>query len=220
MTPEAPGANNKRALDPEMMASTDVYKVIAGCVVPRPIGFISTVSRDGIHNAAPFSFFNAISHNPPMVCISISPIYKSGQRKDTLKNITDVGDFVANIVNEELAAAQDRCSNDFAPEVDEFREAGLTAGPSKLVRSPRIEESPVNLECRLVQVMPLHPSPYTLVIGRVVLMHVRADLVQPNGRIDAARLAAIGRMTGNAYTRTRDLFTLEHDTFEVLPTKA
>ena len=79
------------------MASTDVYKIIAGCVVPRPIGFVSTVSRDGIHNAAPFSFFNAISHNPPMVCLSISPIYKSGQRKDTLKNITDIGDFVANM---------------------------------------------------------------------------------------------------------------------------
>jgi flavin reductase (DIM6/NTAB) family NADH-FMN oxidoreductase RutF len=216
----APNTNNKRELDPEAMASTDVYKIIAGCVVPRPIGFISTVSRDGIHNAAPFSFFNAISHNPPMVCMSISPIYKSARPKDTLTNITEVGDFVANIVNEELAAAQDRCSNEFPPEVDEFRESGLTPGPSKLVKAPRIEESPVNFECRLVQVMPLLPSPYTLVIGRVVLMHVRADLLQPNGRIDSARLAAIGRMTGNAYARTRDVFTLEHDTFEVLPTKA
>jgi flavin reductase (DIM6/NTAB) family NADH-FMN oxidoreductase RutF len=216
----APNSNNKHELDPEAMASTDVYKIIAGCVVPRPIGFVSTVSRDGIHNAAPFSFFNAISHNPPMVCLSISPIYKSGQRKDTLKNITDIGDFVANIVNEELAAAQDRCSNYFPPEVDELRESGLTPGPSKLVKAPRIEESPVNFECRLVQAMPLLPSPYTLVIGRVVLMHVRADLLQPNGRIDSGRLAAIGRMTGNAYARTRDVFTLEHDTFEVLPTKA
>ena len=216
----APNSNNKHELDPEAMASTDVYKIIAGCVVPRPIGFVSTISRDGIHNAAPFSFFNAISHNPPMVCLSISPTYKSGQRKDTLKNITDVGDFVANIVNEELAAAQDRCSNYFPPEVDELRESGLTPGPSKLVKAPRIEESPVNFECRVVQAMPLLPSPYTLVIGRVVLMHVRADLLQPNGRIDSGRLAAIGRMTGNAYARTRDVFTLEHDTFEVLPTKA
>ena len=200
------------------MASTDVYKIIAGCVVPRPIGFISTVSREGIHNAAPFSFFNAISH-PPMVCMSISPIYKTLQRKDTLTNIIDVRDFVANIVNEELAAAQDHCSNYFPPEVDEIRSCGLTPGPSKLVKAPRIEESPVNFECRLIEAMPLPQSPYTLVIGRVVLMHVRADLMQANGRIDSGRLAAIGRMTGNAYTRTRDVFTLDHDTFEVLPTK-
>ena len=213
------GASNKLELDPDAMATTDVYKIIAGCVVPRPIGFISTVSQDGIHNAAPFSFFNAISHNPPMVCMSISPIYKSGQRKDTLTNIVEVGDFVANIVDEALATAQDHCSGAFPPEVDEIRRSGLTPGPSKLVKAPRIEESPVNFECRLIEAMPLPQSPYTLVIGRVVLMHVRADLMQADGRIDAARLAAIGRMTGNSYTRTRDVFTLEHDTFEVLPTK-
>ncbi len=210
----------KRELDPDKMASTDVYKIIAGCIVPRPIGFISTVSRDGIHNAAPFSFFNAISHNPPMVCISISPVYKTGQQKDTLRNILDVGEFVANIVNDDIARAQDYCSNYFPPEFDEMTASGLTARPSKLVGAPLIEESPVNFECRLLQTVPLPKSPYTLIIGRVVLMHVRSDLLQPNGRIDARRLAAIGRMTGNSYIRTNDLFTLEHDTFEVLPTNA
>jgi flavin reductase (DIM6/NTAB) family NADH-FMN oxidoreductase RutF len=155
-----------------------------------------------------------------MVCISISPIYKTGQKKDTLANILDVGEFVANIVNEDLAQAQDYCSNYFPPEVDELKASGLTARPSRLVRAPCIHESPVNFECRLLQTVPLPESPYTLVIGRVVLMHVRSDLLQANGRVDARRLAAIGRMTGNSYIRTNDSFTLEHDTFEVLPGKA
>lgn len=207
----------KKALDPQDMATTDVYKIIAGCVVPRPIGFISTVSSGGVANAAPFSFFNAISHNPPMVCMSISPIYKTGSRKDTLNNILETGEFVANIVDETIARAQDYCSNYFPPEVDEIQASGLTARSSHRVKAPLIEESPVNLECRLLQAMPLPESPYTLVIGRVLLMHVREDILQANGRIDARRLAAVGRMTGNSYIHTRDLFTLEHDTFEVLP---
>jgi flavin reductase (DIM6/NTAB) family NADH-FMN oxidoreductase RutF len=209
----------KRELDPAKMSSTDVYKIIAGCVVPRPIGFISTVSPEGVYNAAPFSFFNALSHIPPLVCISISPIYATGEQKDTLKNILAGGEFVANIVSEEIASAQDYCSGTFAPEVDEIAASGLTAVPSKLVKPPRIEESPVNFECRLVQTIPLPESPYTLVLGRVLLIHIRDDILLPNGRIDAARLAAVGRMTGNSYTRTRDVFTLDHNTFEVLPTK-
>jgi len=207
----------KRVLDPQEMASTDVYKIVAGCIVPRPIGFISTISREGVHNAAPFSFFNGVSHNPPMVCVSISPAYAQAQRKDTLTNILEVGDFVVNVVNEDLACAQDYCSNYFPPEFDELAGAGLTATSSRRVKSPCIEQSPVSFECCLHATVPLAESPYTLVIGRVLMMHVRDDLLMPNGRIDVGRLAAIGRMTGNSYVRTRDSFTLKHDTFEVLP---
>ncbi len=212
-----PGPGDTKAeFDPAVMPAPDVYKILAGCVVPRPIGFISTVSRDKIHNAAPFSFFNAISHIPPMVCISISRIYKDGRRKDTLNNILDTGEFVANIVDEGIVEAQDFCSETHPPEFDEISGAGLTAVASRVVAAPCIAESPVNFECRVVQTMALPDSPYTLVIGRVLHMHVRRDLLLPNGRIDAARLRAVGRMTGNSYTRTDGMFTLSHDTFRVV----
>ena len=207
----------KLGLDPEAMSGTNVYKILAGCIVPRPIGFLSTVGPDGVFNAAPFSFFNGISHSPPMVCASIDKIHASGGTKDTLTNVLYTRDFVVNIVDEDLATAQDYCSGTFPPEVDEIAAAGLTAAPSRLVRSPRVEESPVNFECRLLHSIPLPESPYTLVIGRIVYMHVRTDLLLPNGRIDPIRLRAVGRMTGNSYVTTRELFTLKHDTFEVLP---
>jgi len=207
---------SKLGFDPEVMAGTNVYKILAGCIVPRPIGFLSTVGPDGVFNAAPFSFFNGISHNPPMVCASIDKIHASGNTKDTLTNILHTRDFVVNIVDEDLARAQDYCSGTFPPEVDEIAAAGLTAAPSQLVLSPRVEESPVNFECRLLHSIPLPESPYTLIIGRVVFMHVREDLMLSNGRIDPARLRAVGRMTGNSYVTTRALFTLEHDTFEVM----
>lgn len=211
------GTQEKLGFDPEAMASTNVYKILAGCIVPRPIGFLSTVGPDGVFNAAPFSFFNGISHNPPMVCASISKIYDTGRTKDTLTNILHTRHFVVNIVDEDIVRAQDFCSGAFAPGVDEIAAAGLTATPGRLVQSPRVEESPVNFECRLVHSLPLPESSYTLVIGRIVYMHVRKDLMLANGRVDAARLRAIGRMTGNSYTRTADTFTLDHDTFEVMP---
>jgi flavin reductase (DIM6/NTAB) family NADH-FMN oxidoreductase RutF len=210
----------KIQLDPAAMAASDVYKILAGCIVPRPIGFISTMSRDGVRNAAPFSFFNAISHIPPMVCVSISRIYKTDSQKDTLANILETQEFVANIVDETIVKAQDLCSETYPPEADEISIAGLTGAAGTVVRAPYIAESPVNFECRLVEAKPLPGSPYTLVIGHVVHMHVRENLISANGRIDARQLRAVGRMTGNTYTRTDGLFTLAHDTFEVMPAAA
>jgi flavin reductase (DIM6/NTAB) family NADH-FMN oxidoreductase RutF len=212
-------ANDKIEFDPAAMQPTDVYKIVAGCIVPRPIGFISTVSSSGINNAAPFSFFNAISHMPPMVCVSISQIYKANRRKDTLTNVLETGEFVVNIVDETIVQAQDFCSGSHPPEFDEIKGAGLTAAASRTVCAPRIEESPVNFECRLVEAIALPESRYTLVIGRVVRMHLRRDLILPSGRIDVAKLCAVGRMTGNTYTRTNSIFSLTHDTFDVLPAK-
>lgn len=187
-----------------------LYKIMAGCIVPRPIGFISTVSKEGIYNAAPFSFFNGISDVPPMVCLSIcTNAFTDGSRKDTLRNILDTGDFVANVVSEDIIHAEDNCAKPFPPEVDEIAVSGLTAAPSKLVKSPRIVESPANLECRLTQFIPLPRSTYSLVIGEVVYIHIRKDVVSPEGRIDPTRLRAIGRMAGFTYARTTDRFDIE-----------
>ena len=104
---------DKLALGPGSMASTNVYKILAGCIVPRPIGFFSTVGADGVFNAAPFSFFNGISHAPPLVCASIARIYETGRTKDTLANVLHTRDFVVNIVDEDLARAQDLCSETY-----------------------------------------------------------------------------------------------------------
>lgn len=197
-------------LDPEKHQSS-LYKVMSGCIVPRPIGLVSTVSANGINNAAPFSFFNAISDVPPRIALSICTNALTNGRKDTLTNILDTGEFVANIVNEDIVHAQDSCAKPFPPEVDEISFTGLTTLPSKLIKAPRIKESPANFECRLFQTIPLPESAYTLVIGEVVCIHVRNDIIGEHGIIDPAKLRAVARMAGFTYARTRDLFAIEYN---------
>jgi flavin reductase (DIM6/NTAB) family NADH-FMN oxidoreductase RutF len=201
----------KLALDPAGMEDVRVYKLLTGVVVPRPIGFISTVSPSGVPNAAPFSFFNGLSHRPPIVCFSSA--VRDGADKDTLGNIRASGEFVVNIVSEAIAPAMNQCADNYPPEVSEFEVSGLTPIPAHVVRAPLVAESPVNMECRLLSLTPLPESPYTLVLGRVVLFHVAEDLLDANGRVDAARLQAVGRMAGNTYAFTREIFTMEYDSF-------
>ncbi len=203
-------------LDPQTMERIRVYKIVAGSVVPRPIGLTSTVGRDGRHNLAPFSFFNALSSDPPYVCLSISKHIPDGRAKDTLRNILDTGEFVANIVSEDMAKAQDICSREYPAGTDEFAMSGLTPSPSTRVAAPGVLESRVNFECKLFQVTPLPKSSYTLVIGEVVFMHVAEEVLEESGRINLAKLKPIGRLVGNAYCRTSDAFTLDHDTFDTL----
>lgn len=200
----------KIEIDPEI-EKKGLYKIMSGCVVPRPIGFISTLATDGVLNAAPFSFFNAISDIPPMLCVSICTNAPAGTRKDTFNNIVDTGEFVANIVSEEIVPAQDSCAKPVPPDVDEIRMTGLTPVASKLVRPPRIAESPVNFECRLHEIIPLPGSTYTLLLAKVVYIHLRKDLLTGDQRIDPVKLRAVARMAGFTYARTTDLFAIEHN---------
>src|SRR6185369_17514856 len=110
----------KLDFDPARMERISIYKIVAGAVVPRPIGLISTAAADGHLNVAPFSFFNVLSSDPPYLAVSMSKHVPDGRPKDTLRNILDTGEFVANIVSEDLAKAQDACSEDYPPEIDEF----------------------------------------------------------------------------------------------------
>lgn len=213
MTEQLVAPPGKRELDPAQLDHQSVYKIMAGCIVPRPVGFISTIDGAGVFNAAPFSFFNMVSHVPPMVSVSIARNRTGDGPKDTLANILAGGDFVMNIVTEDIVEAADRCSEFQPPEVDEIALCGLTARASTSVKSPCIDESPVNFECRLVSRVDLPASLHTLVIGRVVRMHVRDDLLLPSHRIDQQRLSAVGRMAGNVYSRTRDMFSTAHDGF-------
>jgi flavin reductase (DIM6/NTAB) family NADH-FMN oxidoreductase RutF len=207
-----------RTLDPAQIAPNDIYKLMIGMIVPRPIAFVSTVDAAGIRNLAPFSYFTACSSNPPVVCFCTS--VRTGPRpyKDTLLNVEATGEFVVNIVSEEFAEQMNLCSADVPPEVDEFELSGLTALASDLVKAPRVAESKVQMECRLHQIIRVSDQPGggILVLGEVLRFHVLESLFddqmgdQKGGyKIDPDRLNAIGRMGGLAYARTRDRFEMQ-----------
>lgn len=187
----------------------DVYKILIGAVVPRPIALVSSLSSDGIPNLAPFSFFNAICSNPPCLCFSTAFRAGTGTAKDTLRNIRETGQFVVNIVSEGMAERMNLTAGEYPPEVDEFVVSGLTAVPSDLVKPARVAESLVQMECKLQQIVVVsdRPSGAALVIGEVVRFHVDDGIVE-NFRIDPDKLLAIGRMGGNTYSRTRDRFDI------------
>lgn len=196
--------------DPSEHNPADIYKLMIGSIVPRPIAFVSTVNPQGQRNLAPFSFFNAICPNPPVVCFS--PVFRPGAAvaaKDTLRNVRDTGEFVVNIVSEEFAEAMNATSGDYPPEVDEFEVAGLTPLASERVKPARVAESKVQMECRLLQIVTISEKPLggSLVIGEVLLFHV-ADALVENYRVDPDKLRAIGRMGGPTYSRTMDRFDL------------
>lgn len=193
-------------LDPSAAQPQQVYRILIGSVVPRPIAFVSTISPAGVRNLAPFSFFNAISADPPLVCFSTA--FRE-PRKDTYVNVKSTGEFVVNIVSEEFAEKMNFASGEYPHGVDEFEISGLTPVASDLVRPPRVAESHINMECRLNRILDFsaRPGGASLIIGEVVRFHIDDALVS-NFRVDADKLRAIGRMGGNEYTRTRDRFEM------------
>ena len=193
-------------IDPATTAPTNIYKLLIGAVVPRPIAFVSTVSPEGVANLAPFSFFTVASANPPVLCFTAS--YRE-PRKDTLVNVRATGEFVVNIVSEQIAEKMNVCSGEYAYGVDEFELACLTAIPSDLVRPPRVKESHVNMECKLLQTIEVSNQRLggTLILGEVVRFHIDDEIID-DFRIDAGKLAAVGRMAGNTYARTTDRFDM------------
>ena len=197
-------------IDPSATETLNVYKLMIGAIVPRPIALVSTLSVDGIRNLAPFSFFTGVSANPPIICFC--PMRREGAhpRKDTLRNISDTREFVVNVVSEEIAQAMNITSGEYPPEVDEFELAGLTPVPSDLVKPPRVAEAHVHMECRLYLWMEIGALPLSgnLVLGEVVRFHVDDRWVD-NFRIDPDQLRAIGRMGGASYTRTLDRFDMQ-----------
>jgi flavin reductase (DIM6/NTAB) family NADH-FMN oxidoreductase RutF len=193
-------------IDPTTVAPQINYRILVGAVVPRPIAFVSTISPEGVRNLAPFSFFNVVCGDPPVICFS--PIWRNPP-KDTIVNIRATGEFVVNIVSEDFADRMNICSGEYPSSVDEFSLSGLTPVESVVVRPPRVKESHVNMECRLMQIVDVSERPMggSLVIGEVVRFHVD-DAVIEDFRIDADKLGAVGRMSGSDYARTRDRFSL------------
>lgn len=196
-------------IDPRATGYLDVYKLLIGAIVPRPIAFVSTVSPEGIRNLAPFSFFTGVSANPPVICFC--PVRRTGPnpQKDTLRNISATREFVVNVVSEEFAQQMNVCSAEFPPEVDEFEASGLTAVSSDLVKPPRVKESHVHMECKLYLTIEISelPGGGNLVLGEVVRFHVDDEYFD-HFKIDPEKLRAIGRMGGSAYARTTDRFDM------------
>ena len=190
-------------LDPKSVSTDAIYQIMIGVIVPRPIAFVSTVNREGQFNAAPFSFFNGVTSVPPLVGISVN--LRAGAPKDTLSNIRATGDFVINVVNEELLERVVRASGDWPENVDELALTGLTPAPSELVKSPRVAESPVNLECRLFREIELGQTFF--VVGEVLKLHL-ADRVLTDGRVDITKLKPVGRLGGAGYSVVRDVLTI------------
>jgi flavin reductase (DIM6/NTAB) family NADH-FMN oxidoreductase RutF len=193
-------------IDPKTVPSNINYRILVGAVVPRPIAFVSTVSPEGVYNLAPFSFFNVVCGDPPVICFS--PIWRNPP-KDTIVNIRATGEFVVNIVSEEFAEKMNVCSGEYPSNVDEFKMSGLTPVASVVIRPPRVQESHVSMECRLMQIIEVSARPMggSLVLGEVVRFHVD-DAVIDDFKIDADKLRAVGRMSGYDYARTRDRFAL------------
>lgn len=199
-----PTIDDKAVFDLGRTDSRDRYKLLSGLVVPRPIGWIGTIREDGSYNLAPFSFFNVVSTSPPTVIFSAGR--HSDRPKDSVTFAEKAGVFTVNIVSAQLAGAMSVTSGSFGPGEDEFAIAGLTPEAGTLVNAPMVAESPANLECRVIDIIDLGREARTrMVIGEVLVIHVRADALDGT-RIRVDQIDAIGRMAGNTYVKTRDLF--------------
>lgn len=196
---------------PDTLTPREIHKLLIGGIVPRPIAWISTIGANGTTNLAPFSFFNGVSSNPPLLSVSFSYNPDSADhKKDTLRNIEATGEFVVNVVHEPDEKIMHDTSGAFEPSESEIERFGLTTGPSVTVRPPRVMESPIQFECSLEQSLPLGEGPgsATLVLGRIRHIHVDDALIDGGNHINAAALKPIGRLAGNAYCYVHEVFDL------------
>jgi flavin reductase (DIM6/NTAB) family NADH-FMN oxidoreductase RutF len=201
---------------PDDLSQPDRYKLLIGCIAPRPIAFVSTISPDGDSaNLAPFSFFNGVGSNP--MTLLFCPANKAdGSEKDTLRNCKPVreggtGQFVVNVAVDAYAKQVAAAAEPLAYGESEFELTGLSMAPSRIVRPPRLDESPIAFECETMEVIRTNPGAAAggnIVIGRVVHVFVRDGYINDRYHIDPEKLDAIGRMGGTTYCRTRDRFQL------------
>lgn len=195
-----------RFFDPASLTRRDCYKLLIGTVIPRPIALVTTVSETGRVNAAPFSFFNVLSDDPPILALGVEN-HADMSFKDTARNIRMTEVFTVNIVSAEILDAMNVCAVPFAPEIDELAEAGLTALPGVHIAAPRIAEAPAAFECHRHTTIEVGRA-REIILGRIVGIHVRGDAVDARHHVDPDRIDAIGRMGGHGYAYTRDLFDL------------
>jgi len=196
-------------LDVSRTPLIEVYQTLVSVVNPRPIAWVTTIDREGRVNLAPFSFFNAFGGNPPVVVFSPT-LRRNGSKKDTLLNVEATGEFVVNAAVAPLAAEVNRSSKELPPGESEVEYVGLHTAPSLKVKPPRLAESPVNLECKLIQIVPIGHGPIAgnLVIGEVLMIHVADRILDEAGKVDPRKLQTIARLGGDWYCHTSALFTM------------
>jgi len=196
------------SIDPKQNSERDNYKLLIGTIIPRPIAFVTTESKDGIVNGAPFSYFNIVSSNPPMVSLAIQR--PSSGLKDTARNIYSGREFVVHIVDDENVAKINETAASLPATESEIELANLTLVQSEIVSVPGVKESKVRMECRLVQAIPLggEGPGSDLFIGEIVRFHIDKEIYE-DGRIDPRSLNAVSRLAGTNYAKIGDIFSIE-----------
>ncbi len=198
-------------LDPNEIPFQETHKLMIGSIIPRPIAFVSTRSKDGKNNVAPFSYFNGVCSKPPTIMFAPARRGWDGEEKDTLINIRDTEEFVVNIVSESFAVKMVMCATDFDSDVDEFEISGLTPTNSQKIKPPRVGEAKISFECKLNQIVEIGDGTAGsgfVVIGTIVLFHID-DGIYDNGRILTDKLEPLGRLAGNWYTRSTDTLKID-----------
>ena len=198
-------------INPIAITHQSIYKILTGSILPRPIGWISSIDMDGRPNLAPFSFFNAVCSNPPTVLFCSSIRSTDGKPKDTLNNVRAMNEFVVNIVTEELLGAMNLSSIEAPSDFDEFDFAGLTLAPSVVVKPPRVAESPIHFECKVQQIIDINDQPGggSIVVGTIVHIHADDEVMLGGDKINLTALRPIGRLAGSAYVRITDIVEME-----------
>ncbi|MGN7299407.1 flavin reductase family protein [Ferdinandcohnia sp. SAFN-114] len=197
------------SIDPTSISERENYKFLIGSIIPRPIAFVTTLSEEGVLNGAPFSYFNIVSSNPPMISLSIQRT--EGRQKDTARNIASLKEFVVHIVDEQNVEKINKTAASLPPNHSEIELAGLTSIESVKVSVPGVKEAKVRLECVLEQSLELggvNSPGCDFIIGRVVQYHIEDDIYS-KGRIDPRGLAAVSRLAGANYAKIGDLFEIE-----------
>ena len=196
--------------NPQDLEQTAIYKLLTGIVIPRPIGWISTISEDGINNLAPFSYFNAVGDDPPHVMFST--VHSNNSNKDTLNNVLATKQFVVNMVTEDLAEQMNRTSQPIPANESEFELAGLTPIASSLVLPPRVKECKITMECEMVHHYQLENSKTggaTIVIGKIVLFHIEESVLLDNYKINLETYKPIARLAGSNYSKIGEIFSIK-----------
>jgi flavin reductase (DIM6/NTAB) family NADH-FMN oxidoreductase RutF len=200
-------------INPKNISPREAFHVFVGVITPRPIAWVSTVDKQDRYNLAPFSMYSMLSTVPAIVGFGVSA-YRDGKKKDTIRNIEANKEFVINVVTESLAEAMNLTSVPFPPGVSEFEKAGLTPVRSEFVAPPRVSESPVSMECRMLQILRFGVEPMInhFIIGEILLVHVRDEFCR-DGMLDASLLKTIGVMGAlpppDIYCRTTDTFGMD-----------
>lgn len=194
---------------PENQSERDNYKLLIGSIIPRPTAFITSQSKEGVLNAAPFSYFNVVTSEPPMISISIQR--KKSEYKDTSRNIIETGEFVVHISDEDYIEAINQTAANLPPEESELELTQLTTLASEKIKVPGVAEAKIRMECVLERLIELGGTPSSptcdLIIGKVVCFHI-ADELYESGRIDAEKLKPVSRLAGNNYSKLGEIFAI------------